>query len=57
MFFDQNDFNLGITIGLLNVHHDLEVHSSDKYEHLPLIGQMEVGLVAVDLLIALYTWS
>lgn len=39
-------FNVGITIGLLDVLHVLEIHPGGTHEHLPPVGQMEVALAA-----------
>lgn len=38
--------DLGVTIGLLNILHGLEVHPGVFIHHLPPVGQVEVNLVA-----------
>lgn len=39
--------DLGVTIGLLNIFHGLEVHPGVCKEHLPAVGQVEMNFVAV----------
>lgn len=38
--------DLGVTIGLLNILHGLEVHPGVCKPHLPPVGQVEVNFVA-----------